>query len=395
VRKKQDGGLMATFYERLDGAPLWRPSGPPPGSGLIEAALLGSSLAKPAMVSFAQTHPTITVRRMAFVDYRQEAWPDRIALETGGEAAEVVVGDIQSLADYPHLAKIFIAGGDRTIDRRAAGKAGRILAEAGVSGFQYAGSYKFNRSRFYDPDFFHKYESRLEALYSLLADEFSRAILTGLVKARLTGDNGYIPVSGHPEYYHPALEITEGAVLVDGGVSENLSETLKFSDAVGPRGLVAGFEPNPEAFATAEAGLAKRGVKNVRLVNCGLWHENDTLPFIGGGVGGRVLSPGADAGDSATDAPALCQLTSLDAYCLETGLSPDVIKLDVEGAELAALQGAEGVIRRRKPKLIVCLYHKALDFLEIIEWLAQLKLDYSFFLGHHFINDYETVLYAG
>ena len=71
------------------------------------------------------------------------------------------------------------------------------------------------------------------------------------------------------------------------------------------------------------------------------------------------------------------------------------MKMDIEGAELEALKGAEKQIRKNKPKLAVCVYHKPEDFLEIWGYLKSLVPEYRFYLRHHnAYNGSETVLYA-
>jgi FkbM family methyltransferase len=72
----------------------------------------------------------------------------------------------------------------------------------------------------------------------------------------------------------------------------------------------------------------------------------------------------------------------------------DFIKLDVEGSELAALQGAQNSLKRWRPKLAISLYHRPEDFFSLSLWLASLELGYSFFLDHHSIHNEETVLYS-
>ena len=72
----------------------------------------------------------------------------------------------------------------------------------------------------------------------------------------------------------------------------------------------------------------------------------------------------------------------------------DFIKMDIEGAELAALQGAEKTIRQFRPKLAIALYHSPQGFVSIPQWLSNLKLGYQFFLGHYSIHAWETVLYG-
>lgn len=41
------------------------------------------------------------------------------------------------------------------------------------------------------------------------------------------------------------------------------------------------------------------------------------------------------------------------------------IKMDIEGSEVAALRGAEEILRTQKPQLAICVYHKTSDFWEI------------------------------
>ena len=76
------------------------------------------------------------------------------------------------------------------------------------------------------------------------------------------------------------------------------------------------------------------------------------------------------------------------------GQSVDFIKLDVEGAEIAALQGAADVIKRCRPTLAISFYHRAQDLWEIPQALASLCPDYRFYLRQHFFNSFDSVLYA-
>jgi FkbM family methyltransferase len=72
----------------------------------------------------------------------------------------------------------------------------------------------------------------------------------------------------------------------------------------------------------------------------------------------------------------------------------DLIKLDVEGSELSALQGGQHSIKRWHPKLAISLYHRPEDFFSIPLWLDSLDCGYRFFIDHYSIHHEETVLYA-
>jgi hypothetical protein len=87
--------------------------------------------------------------------------------------------------------------------------------------------------------------------------------------------------------------------------------------------------------------------------------------------------------------------TTIDDTVRELGLPRvDFIKMDIEGAELNALKGAEHSIREFYPKLAISLYHSIEDFSTIPRYLTSLGLNYKYYLEHHTIYENETVLFA-
>lgn len=72
----------------------------------------------------------------------------------------------------------------------------------------------------------------------------------------------------------------------------------------------------------------------------------------------------------------------------------DLLKMDIEGAELPALKGAETLMLTSRPILAISVYHSLDDFVDIPLYLQALLADYSFFLKHHSSGIGETVLYG-
>ena len=71
------------------------------------------------------------------------------------------------------------------------------------------------------------------------------------------------------------------------------------------------------------------------------------------------------------------------------------IKMDIEGSEMKALKGAEGIIKQQKPKLAICVYHKPEDIWEIPAYILSLRDDYKFYFRHYcYWGIGETVMYA-
>ena len=71
-----------------------------------------------------------------------------------------------------------------------------------------------------------------------------------------------------------------------------------------------------------------------------------------------------------------------------------MIKADVEGSELALLQGAQEIIRRDRPNLAISLYHKLTDYFELPLYIKSLVPEYHLRICHHATNFTETVVYA-
>jgi FkbM family methyltransferase len=70
------------------------------------------------------------------------------------------------------------------------------------------------------------------------------------------------------------------------------------------------------------------------------------------------------------------------------------IKMDIEGAEMSAIYGAEKTIKRCKPKLAICIYHSAEDLWRIPLYIKDMIPEYDIFIRHHTNMLIETVCYA-
>lgn len=86
------------------------------------------------------------------------------------------------------------------------------------------------------------------------------------------------------------------------------------------------------------------------------------------------------------------ELISLDSYF--NGKKYTFLKVDVEGSELALLQGAMYSIAMHKPKIALSVYHYPIDIFELPLQLKAIHENYTFFLGHHSSQLMDTVLYA-
>jgi FkbM family methyltransferase len=181
-----------------------------------------------------------------------------------------------------------------------------------------------------------------------------------------------------------------GDVVVDGGGGYG-DTALYFSTRVAPDGQVVVVEMDPRNRRAIERNLEQNGeaASRVRLVHAALWESSgESIPYVAGGKLSRLQpEPAAEGGTAET--------TALDELVEGVGLGRvDFLKLDVEGAELAALKGAAQVLEHHRPKLAVALYHKPEDLIEIPRHIAELGLGYRLFLDHTSPGSEETVLFG-
>lgn len=90
----------------------------------------------------------------------------------------------------------------------------------------------------------------------------------------------------------------------------------------------------------------------------------------------------------------IVDVTTIDKFCEERNVLPDFIKMDIEGAELAALKGGIKTITKCRPQLAISIYHSSEDFINIPLYLKDNLKNYAFRLGHYSPKLSETVLYA-
>jgi FkbM family methyltransferase len=112
-----------------------------------------------------------------------------------------------------------------------------------------------------------------------------------------------------------------------------------------------------------------------------IWHG-----MAMGGLVGKSL-----AGFPEQDFP--CR--TIDAIARDLALDRlDYLKMDIEGGEIAALEGAAETIKRFRPQLAISIYHERSHYWRIPLMLGELCPRYRFYIKHYHYNCAETLLYA-
>lgn len=138
-----------------------------------------------------------------------------------------------------------------------------------------------------------------------------------------------------------------GMIAFDVGAHIGI-HALYAAKLTGPQGLVYAFEPFPENYQLLTRNIAHNKARNVLAINQAIAATAGTVGFT------RGLTDGTHHLAAADEAPSL-MLTSdtLDAFCERQQRWPELLLIDVEGAEAQVLCGGRRLLSRGKPRLIL------------------------------------------
>ncbi len=157
--------------------------------------------------------------------------------------------------------------------------------------------------------------------------------------------------------------LKKGDVLFDVGAETGAMSAI-YAQFIGPENIVL-FEPNPDNWQNIKATWDVMGFYGPKWMYCGLVGDGHLVPQ--GYRGSMVWPPSAATGriwmprsfrylhEHADTTPQI----SLDDFVWLTRIEPKAITIDVEGAELLVLKGAERILTIYRP-LVWCSLHPPL-----------------------------------
>ena len=238
--------------------------------------------------------------------------------------------------------------------------------------------------------FFQKNKKSVDTIAELLADERSKEVYLGVINARCgLGEFSDFYTKQTQYFENEFFEYSKDEFLLDCGAytGDTIDEFIKFVPDY--KGIIS-FEPTPAIFEM----LKKKHGDNpkIKLINKGVWGEVSKLTFVMGSNTDDDHFGAGNAISNKANSNTTIDVTSIDALNLQEKVT--FIKMDIEGAELEALKGSTGTILRDKPRLAVCIYHSNNDMIRIAEYIHEIMPEYKLYVRHHWLNDWETVLYA-
>jgi FkbM family methyltransferase len=152
--------------------------------------------------------------------------------------------------------------------------------------------------------------------------------------------------------------IQPGSVAYDLGANYGM-HTLLLARLVGPEGRVYAFEPNPQIRAALEEHLALNHFTMAQAVPYAVCNRTGTAWFDSDGSATGHLIDTTNGGSATTYQ---VETTTLDQFVLKDNHAPPAfIKIDIEGAESAALRGGHETIARYRPVLLIEMHNPTED----------------------------------
>ena len=213
---------------------------------------------------------------------------------------------------------------------------------------------------------------KIEKVYSLFADERSKAVYEDMIGFRLSGEPkllanaepmaaSYKEILGGGEY---------GCVLDCGAYKGDSTEMI--ADVLRPRKIIA-VEPDPKTFQKLSAYAENEEWSEISCVNAAVGKEDSTAFFMASasrGSGKEGLSKSAK----------MREVTVRSIDSILDGEGADLLKLDVEGDEREALEGARLVIERDRPSMAISVYHRTGDIFELTLRVKEMLPDFQLYL---------------
>jgi len=187
------------------------------------------------------------------------------------------------------------------------------------------------------------------------------------------------------------VEVNRGDYVIDADGCWG-DTAVFFAHHAGENGKVYVFEFVPENMEVLSLNVSLNpSIENrIVLFPNPLWSKSDVPVFYESNGPGTNVSM-----KKISDKSSVIPTVTIDELVLNGKIEKiDFIKMDIEGAELDALKGAEQSLLKFKPKLAISLYHRISDYKTIPKYLNNLNIGYKFYFNHYTMHAEESVLFC-
>ncbi|MDR1322018.1 MAG: FkbM family methyltransferase [Gracilibacteraceae bacterium] len=229
-------------------------------------------------------------------------------------------------------------------------------------------------------------------LHGILADQHSRDTLLNAMLGRFFSTHAFLEKTYTPIQYFDwnILRKRENSLYVDCGAYDGDSVVNFIGRYGSDYAHIIAYEPTPDVFHALRQSV--QSLPRVLVRQAAVGEKAGALPLqcFQMAVGNYVVMDGSLLSGADITVP----VVALDQD-IDPALKISLLKMDVEGAESAALRGARGHIVRDRPQLAICVYHLLDDLRVIPRLIHSYNPEQDFYLRNHQLHaSGEIVFYA-
>lgn len=311
------------------------------------------------------------------------------ALQTGSVSEISILSPVDADKEIPVLIGVCNLYGDLKDIYSTLRNLGFRDLYSPVEVFSLLSAQGYNREHYWlttDFELYQREEESINQFKKLLSDDLSKSLFDSILEYRVSGEVEKLPqVLGIEEQYlprdlpvvpHPMKLLDCGAYVGEIiGYSKNLNFEIE---------SIYAFEPDPQNYSQlADCVSGSKLTGQALTFQMGVGEHTEELRFSADGNLGAAISDDGDV---------VIQVVRLDDFLPDAEIN--FVKMDIEGAEQAALIGMRNILIKHRPNLAISAYHKPHDLWSLGHWINELNLDYKFSIRCYGHQCFDTVLYA-
>lgn len=191
---------------------------------------------------------------------------------------------------------------------------------------------------------------------------------------------------GHLQYFPPKeiMSPSKNEIFIDAGAYDGRTSMQFIEWAKYGYKKIYAMEPDFLMKHILQGMIELNRLKNIEIVPCGAYSHSGEMCF----------EEIPESGSSRINEKGNISIEVISIDEMLKGSQATYIKMDIEGAERAALAGAKNTIEQYRPKMAICIYHKSDDLWQIPYSIIEKYPWYKLYIRHYTDTTTETVLYA-
>lgn len=222
--------------------------------------------------------------------------------------------------------------------------------------------------------------SKISEILNFLDSEKDKQLYKDLIEARITGNTDKLKEFVQKEH----------------NITPDRKRTIKhYTSYIKNLKKIYAFELIYDKVKNKSIAHIIDSLEELEIIPLALWDRKEKLVFTENVAAPYSSGINPPLNKNGSEQNFTVDAISIDEYVSENNIEKvDFIKMDIEGAEMKALKGAEQTLIKHRPQLAISIYHSNNDMQDIPIYLHNILKNYIFKIGQYSPDNDETILYA-